>query len=494
MLQAKVPSPSKILQWKLPPKMLQWKLPPKMLQSPKALPPTQKPRPLPRLLLTPPIPCPWCRKSSPSQGEKSKPAGSSEIAAPPPKPSPPLPRTPPLPPLPPLSEFIGTQHFSPCYFINATAPTLWDGAQQAARLGSEIFKFGLMDKMSIMYPWHNGNMPWPTTFLTMTQIAQHPQVSLLFLNSPVVGARFKIFVLWAYRAGIYGMYWCNRFDLLDQEAEIAQFSELTEHLLTTYAGSGRTFILEHWEGDNALRCGTRDNATGTWMGPLWNPSRGSVDNMTRWLQARQSGVDLGRWNYCKKFAVVNDCSDGAAIMKAAKVKVYHGAVVNMALTSMTDPEHPAMIRSVIPRVALDTLGYSSYESQNEPVLSNVLDFMFLQMNRTRSSPPRPINIAEWGFSLKSFTAAQVAMPAMNLLSIAASKSYVGFTMHWQAINNQAREGQRCPRDGPFFNVSDNAGYCTVWPNATLSYYGQLLSQVIRGSISIARNPVIVSIS
>jgi hypothetical protein len=143
-------------------------------------------------------------------------------------------------------------------------------------------------------------------------------------------------------------------------------------------------------------------------------------------------------------------------------------------------------------VALDVLGYSSYESQNDPVLSNVLDFMFLQMNRTRASPRRPINIAEWGFSLKSFTAAQVTKPAMNLLSIAANKSYMGFVMHWEAINNEAKTGKKCPRDGPFFNISDIAGYCTVWPNATLSYYGQLLSQVIRGSISITNNPLTTS--
>ena len=341
-----------------------------------------------------------------------------------------------------------------------------------------------MDKMSVMYPWHNGNMQWPTTFLTMTQIAQHPQVSLLFSNSPLVAALFKTFVLWAYRAGIYGQYWCNRFDLADEAAEIAQFSELTEHLLTTYAGSGRTFILEHWEGDHSISCGSVDKETGKKPGPLWNPPQGSVDNMTRWLQARQSGVDLGRSNFCKRFSIAVDCSDGAAIMKAAMVRVYHGAVVNMMLTSMTDPGHPAMIRSIIPRVALDVLGYSSYEAQANPILSKVLDFMFSQMNRSRASPARPINIAEWGFSLKSFTAAQVKKPAMNLLSIAASKSYVGFTMHWQAINNQARTGQKCPKDGPFFNMSDIAGYCTVWPNGTLSYYGQLLSQVISGSISI----------
>jgi hypothetical protein len=50
-------------------------------------------------------------------------------------------------------------------------------------------------------------------------------------------------------------------------------------------------------------------------------------------------------------------------MAAANVYVYHGAVVNLVSLSMSKPQYPAMIRGVIPRVSLDTIGYSSYESQ-----------------------------------------------------------------------------------------------------------------------------------
>jgi hypothetical protein len=45
----------------------------------------------------------------------------------------------------------------------------------------------------------------------------------------------------------------------DYRADEEQFQELAEHLLKTYAGRRRTFILQHWEGVSSVapkRCAT----------------------------------------------------------------------------------------------------------------------------------------------------------------------------------------------------------------------------------------------
>lgn len=78
-------------------------------------------------------------------------------------------------------------------------------------------------------------------------------------------------------------YWRTGVTAADLQAEYAQFHALALYLATTYVG--KTFVLQHWEGDWSLR-GSYDPST-----PL---SPTAVTAMRAWLTARQTAVSDAR--------------------------------------------------------------------------------------------------------------------------------------------------------------------------------------------------------
>jgi hypothetical protein len=53
----------------------------------------------------------------------------------------------------------------------------------------------------------------------------------------------------------------------------------------SYAGSGKTFVLQNWEGDWGIRPTTD---------PKLVPTPTAINGMIRWLNARQDGVERAR--------------------------------------------------------------------------------------------------------------------------------------------------------------------------------------------------------
>ena len=64
--------------------------------------------------------------------------------------------------------------------------------------------------------------------------------------------------------------------MTDEEKEIEQeqYYDLTRYLLTTYEGTGKTFVLQNWEGDHLLRRGLADGE---------DPDKVRVRGMAAWL-------------------------------------------------------------------------------------------------------------------------------------------------------------------------------------------------------------------
>ena len=336
-----------------------------------------------------------------------------------------------------LSSFIGLQHFQPCYFINATLPCLLDGAQLInSRVGSRLFKFALKQSTPQMYPWNNvGQWAWPRSVSSLAELASTNQIRTL-LSQTFLGTNFTTFVIWAYTIGLDDGYWCRGVITdADQEKETTQFHDLTLHLMSSYAGSGVTFVLEHWEGDWAARCGNYNTSV--------PPAPQVVSNMVKWLQARQSGVESGRRTWCAlQRDTLNaplDCADQKEIMRTAAVSVMNSCEVNLVLASIQSA-FPNLIRSVVPHVSLDMLSYSSYEAQSNPqLLGSALDFMYSQMNKSTGAPQRPIFITDWGVPLEQVDPAQAVAVAKTVLSTALSRSFVAHIFHWQIINNELKD-------------------------------------------------------
>lgn len=209
--------------------------------------------------------------------------------------------------------------------------------------------------------------------------------------------------------------------------------------------------------------------------------------MIRWLQARQDGVVRGRAQFCFAHQLPGvDCSNGTAVMAAAGVFVYNGAEVNLVGASI-NTTFPNIIRSVIPHVALDTVSYSSYDTQGSPTLGPALDFIFSQMNRSDTSPPQPVFITEWGLPLNQASTVQARTVAQNVIGVAATKPFVSRVIHWQVINNELIAGGNCGSQ-PVSDPSLQRGFWAVQPDGNLSFFGSYLQSIINGSIPIPNPP------
>jgi len=147
-----------------------------------------------------------------------------------------------------------------------------------------------------------------------------------------------------------------------------EYRELAETLMHRYSGSGRVFIIGHWEGDNQVYCGssydfqTVDQKRYECM--YQNPER-RLAGMAEWLNIRQQAIAEGR-----KRAM----ADGAA-----NVEVYHAAEFNTIFASrrvsgasIRSKDYKGVLDTVIPLVHPDICSYSAWESVNRNRLTKDL--------------------------------------------------------------------------------------------------------------------------
>jgi hypothetical protein len=398
------------------------------------------------------------------------------------------------PPRAPLSSVCSATHWSPCYFLNASLPSLHDGAARLAALGTTSIKLILDNAPDETYPW---NTDWPSITANVTDLASlaaTPIWDAVFRGAPSGGAfgggwAFDTFDLITYRlSSPTWNYWCAAFTAADAAAETAELAGLTAHLLGL--GGGRTFVLEHWEGDWSSRCGSYDAKT---------PAAPAVQaRMVQWLAARQAGVDAGRAAWCAvrggRAALGIDCASGAAVHAAAGARVWHASEVNLVKNAMAGG-FPDNILKVIPLVRLDMVSYSSYDTQwDSQLLPAALDFIAAHHNRTAAAPPAPaVFIAEFGIAQMEDRAPADALALYaNVLGAALSAGPAGapraaWAFAWELFDNEhivtpAFPGGRCnARTGPEFNASALNGFFLVRPDGSETPAYSYLRGIINGS-------------
>jgi len=216
-----------------------------------------------------------------------------------------------------LRSIIGITHVNGRYHLT-DKDFLNEGADRVLALGSRVIKVWFHK------PWnsYSFNSQWPKCN-SMVEIAQSPYFRTLF-DKP-----FKTYILMCFSMGQYEGYFRNGLNDQQKANEQRQFYELTKHLLTTYKGTGKTFVLQHWEGDWLIRAGFDRKA---------DPTPTAIRGMIDWLNARQAGV-----NQAKKEVGQN----GPARDDRAQVRVYHAAEVNRVVASM-EQGRPGLVNAVLP--------------------------------------------------------------------------------------------------------------------------------------------------
>jgi len=376
-----------------------------------------------------------------------------------------------------LADIISVTHWNPCYF-NSTEPSLLDGLDTLARMGTRAIKLSLDDPLN-NYPW---NSDWsPGSWATVTALAQHPYYAAAFADP-----RYATYSLITYSQGPAVSNPCDGtgYDAAAAATDTAQFHELTTHLLATYPS--KTFILDAWENDWWCRCGGYDPKT-----PI---APDVVAAYSRWLQARQTGVTAARVAMCEArgWAPSRCAADegAAAAAAAAGGAVWHAAEVNIVLTSMTDGT-PNLITLSIPHVALDMITYSSYDCMETRLFGACLDFIRSKHNRTRAAPTPALAIAEYGVA--EMEAPGSVMPVVtNVIATALSDGAgtpgvrrAAIIFYWELFNNEAHApfpSDRCnAQTGPCFNVTEQNGFWLVRPNMSTTPAWDYMQALIAGT-------------
>ena len=256
--------------------------------------------------------------------------------------------------------------------------------------------------------------------------------------------------------------------------------------------------MEHWEGDWSARCGGYD---------AQKPADPAVQaRMVQWLAARQAGVEAGRDSWCRRGAgraAGLDCDaaarDPRALHAAAGVTVLHGTEVNLVWDSM-QTAFPDNILEVVPKVALDFVSYSSYDTMwREPGFGDALDFIAAHHVPTAASPSPAVFVAEYGVAqneepIEALLAIYKNVAAYTFSTGPSGVRRAALSLAWELFDNEVDSSSKFPggrcnaQTGPEFNASKLHGFWLVRPDGSLSPSFDFVAGLANGSMPVPPPP------
>jgi hypothetical protein len=346
---------------------------------------------------------------------------------------------------------------------------LIEGANRIYNFGADAIFVYLTWNFQSSYPQKNNGPFWPSPLpASLTQLAQSAPFQALF-NMP-----FTLFVLTTYgfqNQDNVAAFTANPNAVI---AERLELYNLTRYLLSTYAGTGKTFILKHWEGDYI---GLQGFDTSKDIAP------NMVDAMSQWLSARQNGISQAR----------NDSGSPTG------VGVFHAVEMSRVL-DYTDRGMIRVVNAVIPVVKPDMVAYSSYDSSLPGTSASTVN---ADMNRAldtiMSLTPDPLGlgnkrilISEYGLFENSHTVADVTWRTQTILQTSQAAGILGAFM-WQVFDNECYQDYPTntvpfPVDStqgssPYPNDNQCKGLWLVRPDGTIGPVDALISPYFKPSTS-----------
>jgi hypothetical protein len=254
-----------------------------------------------------------------------------------------------------------------------------EGADAVEAVGFHIIKlwFGPTVTEGKCYKW---NSTWDSRINSLADLAKTADFKELFARK-----QFDVIVL---EAGAYVQRGFKT-DMTEAEYKALQteFEELTAHLLQTYAGTGKTFILQNWEGDNAL-------ALKKFKG---EQREERIRAMIRQTKAKQAGVDAARKRVGEK---------GVRVLQAFEMNWVPCAAESFSV--------PVAVDVVLPTVVCDLYSISSWFTKvagHEAVLEEKLNRMRRNAPEGRKTPGR-FMVGEYGAPESIFLDAKNSYPEL----------------------------------------------------------------------------------
>ena len=341
-----------------------------------------------------------------------------------------------------LRDIIGVTHVDGKYCLT-DEDFLNEGADKILALGSRVIKVWFHNPERS----YSFNSKWPEMD-SLVEVAKSPYFRELF-DKPMT-----TYVMMCFSIGRDAGYWRKGVTEEQKKDEQRQFYELTKYLLTTYKGTRKTFILQHWEGDWLIR--------GNYDGNV-DPAPEAISGMIEWLNARQAGVNQAR----EEVGL-----DG--------VWVYHAAEVNRVVDSMNEG-NPNLVNTVLTHTKLDLVSYSAWDattkySEDSQVFRKALDFIAANMPDSPDFGNQNVYVGEFGMPENKFPTEQIqkVIPNVVMTSLDWGCPYI---IYWQLYCNELEDSRYLP---PVHSNNAVRGFWLLRPDGSRTwmwdyFYGLLNS-------------------
>ncbi len=293
-----------------------------------------------------------------------------------------------------VAHAAGRYNFTDEDFLN-------EGADRILELGSRVIKVFLVPaNMQELYPFNSDWSPLPTD---VVEAAQRPYVKDLFAK-PFSTILLEI-------APVTGVpQFLDGLTPDEAAAERDQMYRLAKYLLTTYAGSGKTFVLQNWEVDHILRTGLADGA---------DPDPVRIKGMTDWWNARQDGVAQARREVG---------SHGVQVLHAAEVNFLSDAMAGKVTAT----------NNVIPYTHCDLYSYSSWDIGFTPdQLTKALDYLASKAPDNKLFGRYNIYLGEYGMAKDQGASDGERFEHIRELMEAALGWGVRYAVYWEVYCNES---------------------------------------------------------
>lgn len=305
-----------------------------------------------------------------------------------------------------FNYILGTQAIGGKYQFTSQ-DALVESAEVIHAMGASCMKFDLRPKPKQYTGIHS-----------LVELARDEPAHRKVLDMP-----FAHYQMWA--ETFAGTSWKQGFSKAHAEQEYQEMYALVVHLLKTYSGTGKTFYLGHWEGDNLLRGGISKTADAH-----MTPER--VQGMIDWLTTRQRAVD-----------------DAKRDTPHQDVHVWHYTELNHPTISLREGR-PSLVNLVLPHVPVDFVSYSAYDVTNVPKpeeIKAVLSYIESKLLPKPGIPGRRVFIGEYGYSVFHNGRPHHPPQEQNRLSRitiqAALEWGCPFILYWELYNNELEpDGQQ----------------------------------------------------
>ena len=277
------------------------------------------------------------------------------------------------------SEVLGCTHSGAGKYHFTTKCFLAEGADAVETVGFHVIKlwFGHPITDGRSYQW---NSTWDPSIRSMTELAKTADFKEVFARR-----QFDVIVLEACDYTQRGFK--PDMDEVQTKALQTEFEDLVAYLLRTYAGTGKTFILQNWEADNAMHLTKHGKET-------WEQRIGGMIRVTK---AKQAGVAAARQRVGEH---------GVHVLQAFEMNWVPCADEKFSV--------PVAVNAVVPEVVCDRYSISSWFTKvagHEAALEEKLNLMRRKAPEDRKALSR-FMVGEYGAPESIYQVAKNSYPEL----------------------------------------------------------------------------------